>query len=72
VAVKVYNIPHHAAERRQARLWEAAAHHSTMNPPLLQPYGIVNDGDMCALVEPLMEHGSLHSACVKQVPCLVS
>jgi serine/threonine protein kinase len=72
VAVKTLKIDHDTPERRKALLREGAIYHSIVHPSLLRVYGAVDEDDMCALVMPLMEHGSLHSAFASKVPCLVS
>jgi serine/threonine protein kinase len=72
VAVKMLKMSDPTPKRRQALLRENALHHSIVHPYLLRVFGIVNDKDMCAMVVPLMKHGSLHNAFASKLPCLVS
>jgi serine/threonine protein kinase len=72
VAVKVLKPKHCTPERQEELLREGARQHSIVHNSLLCVYGIVKDSGMCALVLPLVGHGSLRSAFAGNVPGLVS
>jgi serine/threonine protein kinase len=63
-AVAVKKLHHYNSRPKEltAKLHASICHHNNVHPGVAL-YGIVDEPQMCAMVMPLMQHGSLPHAC---------